>query len=64
MYIFFCDTICHVLLPTMVIFQAEDQDKTSVWYRQLQYYAQGMGVWRKRRNALANIMISGVGFRS
>ncbi|KAH1003997.1 uncharacterized protein LOC109534518 [Dendroctonus ponderosae] len=46
------------------IFKAEDEDQTQVWYRKLQYHAQGMGPWRKRRNALANIMINGMGLRS
>ncbi|CAH0546965.1 unnamed protein product [Brassicogethes aeneus] len=46
------------------IFKAEDEDQTNTWYRQLQYHAQGMGAWRKRRNALANIMINGMGLRS
>ncbi|XP_057652675.1 uncharacterized protein LOC130891755 [Diorhabda carinulata] len=46
------------------IFKAEDEDQTSIWYKQLQYHAQGMGAWRKRRNALANIMINGMGLRS
>lgn len=45
-------------------FQAEDEDQTHMWYRKLQYHAQGMGAWRKRRNALANIMINGMGLRS
>lgn len=46
------------------IFKAEDEEQTSIWYKQLQYHAQGMGAWRKRRNALANIMINGMGLRS
>ncbi|XP_071057464.1 uncharacterized protein [Onthophagus taurus] len=46
------------------IFKADDEDQTKIWYRHLQYYAQGMGAWRKRRNALANIMINGMGLRS
>ncbi|XP_066142159.1 uncharacterized protein RhoGEF64C [Euwallacea fornicatus] len=46
------------------IFKAEDEDQTHLWYRKLQYHAQGMGTWRKRRNALANIMINGMGLRS
>ncbi|KAJ8968829.1 hypothetical protein NQ317_015645 [Molorchus minor] len=46
------------------IFKAEDDDQTHIWYSQLQYYAQGMGAWRKRRNALANIMINGMGLRT
>lgn len=48
----------------MLNFQAEDEDQTHMWYRKLQYHAQGMGAWRKRRNALANIMINGMGLRS
>jgi hypothetical protein len=40
--------------------QAEDGTKTKQWYGQLQYHSQGMGAWRKRRNALANIMINGM----
>ncbi|CAG9859199.1 unnamed protein product [Phyllotreta striolata] len=46
------------------IFKAEDEEQTAIWYKQLQYHAQGMGAWRKRRNALANIMINGMGLRS
>nr|CAD7439330.1 unnamed protein product [Timema bartmani] len=42
------------------IFKAEDGERTKAWYRQLQYHAQGLGAWRKRRNALANIMINGM----
>ncbi|CAG9761531.1 unnamed protein product [Ceutorhynchus assimilis] len=46
------------------IFKAEDEDQTHLWYKKLQYHSQGMGAWRKRRNALANIMINGMGLRS
>ncbi|KDR08167.1 Myosin-M heavy chain [Zootermopsis nevadensis] len=46
------------------IFKAEDVDRTKLWYRQLQYHAQGMGAWRRRRNALANIMINGMQTRN
>ncbi|KAJ8922446.1 hypothetical protein NQ315_004393 [Exocentrus adspersus] len=46
------------------IFKAEDEEQTQIWYKQLQFFAQGMGAWRKRRNALANIMINGMGLRS
>uniref|UniRef100_W8B9I6 Myosin-M heavy chain n=1 Tax=Ceratitis capitata TaxID=7213 RepID=W8B9I6_CERCA len=42
------------------IFKAEDGVRTKQWYSELQYHAQGMGAWRKRRNALANIMINGM----
>lgn len=44
--------------------QAEDGVRTKQWYTQMQYHAQGMGAWRKRRNALANIMINGMLARS
>lgn len=49
-------------LPTKdsYIFKAEDGEMTRRWYRQLQYHAQGAGTWRRRRNALANIMINGM----
>lgn len=46
------------------IFKADDDDQTHLWYKKLQNHAQGMGAWRKRRNALANIMINGMGLRS
>ncbi|KAI5720843.1 hypothetical protein M8J77_012358 [Diaphorina citri] len=39
------------------IFKADDPDRTKLWYRQLQCLVQGLGQWRKRRNALANIMM-------
>ncbi|CAH1398216.1 unnamed protein product [Nezara viridula] len=53
-------------LPTKdsYIFKADDGETTKRWYRQLQYHAQGVGSWRKRRNALANIMINGMINRS
>ena len=37
--------------------QAEDAERTDLWLRHLQYLAQRLGSWRKRRNGLANIMI-------
>lgn len=46
------------------VFKAEDAERTRSWYRQLQLHAQGLGSWRKRRNALANIMINGMQLRS
>nr|XP_024217980.1 uncharacterized protein LOC106677621 isoform X2 [Halyomorpha halys] len=53
-------------LPTKdsYIFKADEGETTKRWYRQLQYHAQGVGSWRKRRNALANIMINGMINRS
>ncbi|XP_049298482.1 uncharacterized protein LOC125771669 [Anopheles funestus] len=49
-----------ILSKESFIFKAEDGTKTKQWYAQLQYHSQGMGTWRKRRNALANIMINGM----
>ncbi|XP_025836805.1 uncharacterized protein LOC108740489 [Agrilus planipennis] len=46
------------------IFKAEDEEMTQTWYKELQFHAQGLGIWRKRRNALANIMINGMGLRT
>ncbi|KAF0291089.1 Myosin-M heavy chain [Amphibalanus amphitrite] len=40
-----------------LIVKAEDGDRTDLWLRHLQYLAQRLGTWRKRRNGLANIMI-------
>ena len=45
----------------MVSFQAEDATKTHHWFKTLQSHALSLGGWRKRRNAMANIMISGIG---
>lgn len=50
--------------PHIANSQAEDGVRTKQWYTQMQYHAQGMGAWRKRRNALANIMINGMLARS
>jgi hypothetical protein len=57
-------TVDCVLLTALSAFQAEDGERTKLWYRQLQYHAQGMGAWRRRRNALANIMINGMQTRN
>ncbi|XP_046396649.1 uncharacterized protein LOC124163642 [Ischnura elegans] len=40
------------------IFKGESLEVTRQWYQELQYHALGLGPWRKRRNALANIMIN------
>ena len=42
------------------IFQAEDIPKTRQWFKALQFYGLSLGNWRRRRNALANIMINGM----
>ncbi|XP_022163886.1 uncharacterized protein LOC111029242 [Myzus persicae] len=40
------------------ILKGQDGEQTKMWYKQLQYHCQTLGCWRKRRNALANIMIN------
>jgi hypothetical protein len=42
------------------IFKAEDIPKTRQWFKALQFYGLSLGNWRRRRNALANIMINGM----
>ena len=42
------------------ILQAEDIPKTRQWFKALQFYGLSLGNWRRRRNALANIMINGM----
>ncbi|CAG0912652.1 unnamed protein product [Notodromas monacha] len=42
-------------------FKAESQSSSSMWFRVLQYHCHSLGNWRRRRNALANIMIDGMG---
>ncbi|KAF6208152.1 hypothetical protein GE061_016603 [Apolygus lucorum] len=45
------------------IFKAETAEETRRWFRQLQYHAQGLGAWRQRRNALPNIVLTGLHLR-
>uniref|UniRef100_T1J5H9 Band 7 domain-containing protein n=1 Tax=Strigamia maritima TaxID=126957 RepID=T1J5H9_STRMM len=42
------------------LFKAEDVKGTQDWLRQLRYHAKDLGSWRRRRNAMANIMINGM----
>lgn len=39
------------------VFRAVDKARTQQWFRQIRRYARDLGPWRKRRNALPNIMI-------
>ncbi|XP_067125638.1 rhoGEF domain-containing protein gxcJ [Centruroides vittatus] len=41
-------------------FKAETTSDTREWLKQLRYHAKDLGTWRRRRNALANIMINGM----
>ncbi|XP_061923354.1 uncharacterized protein si:dkey-91i10.2 [Entelurus aequoreus] len=40
------------------VFRASDKSRTQHWFHQIKRYARDLGTWRKRRNALPNIMIS------
>ena len=43
-----------------LLFQGEDPQQTLHWYHCIRFYTNSLGGWRKRRNALANIMINGM----
>ncbi|KAJ8351634.1 hypothetical protein SKAU_G00231100 [Synaphobranchus kaupii] len=40
------------------VLRAADKSRTQQWFRQIKRYSRDLGPWRKRRNALPNIMIS------
>uniref|UniRef100_A0A3Q2XBN9 Rho guanine nucleotide exchange factor 49 n=1 Tax=Hippocampus comes TaxID=109280 RepID=A0A3Q2XBN9_HIPCM len=40
------------------VFRATDKSRTQNWFHQMKRYARDLGTWRKRRNALPNIMIN------
>jgi hypothetical protein len=42
------------------VFQGEDMQQTLHWFQCIKFYCNGLGGWRRRRNALANIMINGM----
>uniref|UniRef100_A0A9J8BIC5 Rho guanine nucleotide exchange factor 49 n=1 Tax=Cyprinus carpio carpio TaxID=630221 RepID=A0A9J8BIC5_CYPCA len=46
------------------VFRASDKHRTQQWFRQIKRYACDLGPWRKRRNALPNIMINTTQSRS
>ncbi|XP_064182830.1 uncharacterized protein si:dkey-91i10.2 isoform X2 [Anguilla rostrata] len=46
------------------VLRAADKSRTQQWFRQIKRYSRDLGPWRKRRNALPNIMISTVQNRS
>ncbi|XP_054706141.1 myosin-M heavy chain-like [Uloborus diversus] len=43
-----------------VFLKAECKTDTTEWLKQLKYHAKDLGTWKRRRNALANIMINGM----
>nr|XP_057938316.1 uncharacterized protein si:dkey-91i10.2 [Doryrhamphus excisus]XP_057938317.1 uncharacterized protein si:dkey-91i10.2 [Doryrhamphus excisus] len=40
------------------VFRALDKSRTQHWFHQIKRYTRDLGTWRKRRNALPNIMIN------
>ncbi|XP_074514157.1 uncharacterized protein arhgef49 [Sebastes fasciatus] len=40
------------------VFRASDKSRTQQWFHQIKRYTRDLGTWRKRRNALPNIMIN------
>ncbi|KAI1884946.1 hypothetical protein AGOR_G00215130 [Albula goreensis] len=40
------------------VLRAADKSRTQQWFRQIKRYSRDLGPWRKRRNALPNIMIN------
>ncbi|XP_071978164.1 uncharacterized protein [Engystomops pustulosus] len=42
------------------VFKDSDNSRTQHWYQQMRCYSSELGAWKKRRNALPNIMISTV----
>lgn len=46
------------------VFRASDKQRTQQWFHQIKRYACDLGSWRKRRNALPNIMINTAQSRS
>ncbi|XP_063070645.1 uncharacterized protein si:dkey-91i10.2 [Engraulis encrasicolus] len=46
------------------VFRASDKARTQQWYRMIKRYTCDLGPWRKRRNALPNIMINTIQSRS
>ena len=48
------------IIVISLFLKAEDIPKTRQWFKALQFYGLSLGNWRRRRNALANIMINGM----
>ncbi|XP_036401583.1 uncharacterized protein si:dkey-91i10.2 [Megalops cyprinoides] len=46
------------------VLRAADKSRTQQWFRQIKRYSRDLGPWRKRRNALPNIMINTTQSRS
>ncbi|KAK2905789.1 uncharacterized protein arhgef49 isoform X2 [Channa argus] len=46
------------------VFRASDKSRTQQWFHQIRRYTRDLGTWRKRRNALPNIMINTTQSRS
>ncbi|MBN3281076.1 MYOM protein, partial [Polyodon spathula] len=46
------------------VLRAAERSRTLQWFRQVKRYSRELGLWKKRRNAMPNIMISTVQTRS
>ncbi|KAG8432150.1 hypothetical protein GDO86_016692 [Hymenochirus boettgeri] len=61
-----CDDTFELLeiRPEGFVFKDKDISRTNHWYQQIKNYSRELGTWKKRRNALPNIMISTLQNRS
>ncbi|XP_064646324.1 uncharacterized protein LOC135499486 isoform X2 [Lineus longissimus] len=48
----------HEINKETLFFKADETKENVTWVRHLKYQAKGVGAWRRRRHALANIMFS------
>lgn len=54
-----CFEVQEFVAKESLIFKGDDISRTRQWFKALQFYGLSLGNWRRRRNALANIMING-----
>lgn len=55
-----CFEVTEFTTKESYIFKGEDLQQTLHWFQCIKFYCNGLGGWRRRRNALANIMINGM----
>eukprot|EP00092_Neocalanus_flemingeri_P003468 GFUD01003717.1.p1 GENE.GFUD01003717.1~~GFUD01003717.1.p1 ORF type:complete len:1661 (+),score=297.05 GFUD01003717.1:288-5270(+) len=55
-----CFEVTEFTTKESYIFKGEDMQQTLHWFQCIKFYCNGLGGWRRRRNALANIMINGM----
>lgn len=49
--------IHHIITKESFVCQTTDADQAQQWLHPLRTYSLSLGQWRKRRNALANVMM-------